>query len=583
MRFRRVVLLFGVCGVLASVGLAGAVSGNAAASPATGYIYWGNGSAIGRANLDGTGVNPSFISTGGSTVDGVAVDANSIYWIETNTSPASASIGRANLDGTGVNENFITLFFSGNRDVSNPGAITVDGSYVYWGTPDGAGIGRANLNGTGVDQSFISSTGEVEGLAVDGNYIYWSAPGSGAVGAIGRANLDGTSANASFITGLPLLAGVAVDANHVYWTSEGGSGELGYVPAVGRANLDGTGVNQSFISNPGWGSGFPYSSSGGLAVDGDAIFWGEDHSIGRGNIDGSCAASGLIPVQPEPSQAIAVTPGIANSPPVQRKYAVTYVANRATGGSAPVDGTSPYMCGSTVAVLGPGSLKRTGFVFNGWGSGPWGSGTGQYQPASTFSMPASNVTLYAEWARKLSAGKTTCNATFTGTGMAVTVPANGRCTLIPGTHVTGSITVHGGATLTANGVTIGGTLGPISTAYATVCGSRIGQGVNASRGSLALGGPGCAGNKITGNVLVQHDAGNVTVQGNKVTGNLTATLDTGPTDSIVGNTISGKLLVSYSGPPVEVSKNHAAKASCVGNKGQTGSGNVATGTNTCPH
>ena len=38
------------------------------------HIYWTTNSTIGRANLDGTGVNQSFI-TGATRPDGVAVDA----------------------------------------------------------------------------------------------------------------------------------------------------------------------------------------------------------------------------------------------------------------------------------------------------------------------------------------------------------------------------------------------------------------------------------------------------------------------------------------------------------------------------
>src|SRR5262249_4411359 len=58
------------------------------------HIYWANNSAftIGRANLDGTGVNQNFITDAGADVRSVAVDATSIYWAEYN-----GSIRRANL------------------------------------------------------------------------------------------------------------------------------------------------------------------------------------------------------------------------------------------------------------------------------------------------------------------------------------------------------------------------------------------------------------------------------------------------------------------------------------------------------
>jgi uncharacterized repeat protein (TIGR02543 family) len=566
MRFRRAVLLFGVFGVFASVGMSGAVPGSSAATPATGYLYWGHGSAIGRASLDGTGVNKSFISTGGSPV-GVAVDASYIYWMRINWSPDSASIGRANLDGTGVNQNFINLPFSNNRDASYPGAMTVDGSHIYWADPDGAGIGRASLNGTGVDLSFIGSVGEVSGLAVDGNYIYWSGPG----GAVGRANLNGTSVNKSFIT-VP-ADGVAVDGNYVYWTTDGHENGT---PRIGRANLDGAGVNPSFISGAGV-TGYPFGGSGGLAVDGDSIFWAGDSAIGRANIDGSC--QGAI-VSGIPS-TVAVTPGITTSPPV--KYAVTYSENGATGGSAPVDASSPYNCAATVTVRGPGTLTRPGFVFNGWDTTPgaFGGGFGSaYRPGRTFSMPASNVTLYAQWAKKLSAGTTFCNRTFTGTGGSVVVPAGSSCTLIPGTHVKNTIVVKANGVLQVRGVTIGGTL----TTYGNtrICGSKIGGGVVATGPAFWLGGPSCAGNHVSGDILVRNirQNGPVWVAQNTVTGSLTLKYIRG---SIVGNIVSGNLLVEYSGPPVDVRGNHAATARCVNNTGQTGSGNVAKSTNTCPH
>ena len=73
------------------------------ASRADAYIYWADpdSNAIGRANLDGTGANPSFITEADNPL-GVAVDGAHVYWANgTNT------IGRANLDGTGANQSFI--------------------------------------------------------------------------------------------------------------------------------------------------------------------------------------------------------------------------------------------------------------------------------------------------------------------------------------------------------------------------------------------------------------------------------------------------------------------------------------------
>src|SRR4051812_18859955 len=88
--------------------LAGALLtlGLAVAPGAEAHIYWGNynSGTFGTANLDGTGVNQSFIMAAPTaTPYGVAVDSTHVYWV--NYVPNS--IGRANLDGTGVDQNFI--------------------------------------------------------------------------------------------------------------------------------------------------------------------------------------------------------------------------------------------------------------------------------------------------------------------------------------------------------------------------------------------------------------------------------------------------------------------------------------------
>jgi virginiamycin B lyase len=61
------------------------------------YVYWTNynGDSSGRANLDGSDVNQSFI-TGATTPTAVAVHGKHIYWANLTT------IGRANLDGSDV-------------------------------------------------------------------------------------------------------------------------------------------------------------------------------------------------------------------------------------------------------------------------------------------------------------------------------------------------------------------------------------------------------------------------------------------------------------------------------------------------
>lgn len=76
------------------------------------------------------------------------------------------------------------------------------------------------------------------------------------------------------------------------------------------------------------------------------------------------------------------------------QYTVTYDANGGTGSQT--DPNSPYDFGSTVTVLGTGSITRTGYTFANWNTAPDGSGT-SYNPAATFTLGAANVALYAQW------------------------------------------------------------------------------------------------------------------------------------------------------------------------------------------
>jgi hypothetical protein len=81
---------------------------------------------------------------------------------------------------------------------------------------------------------------------------------------------------------------------------------------------------------------------------------------------------------------------------VEPTYIVTYDGNGNTGGTAPVDGSSPYNASSSVTILGnTGTLVQSGSAFDGWNTQSDGSGTA-YQPGDIFIINA-NTILYAVW------------------------------------------------------------------------------------------------------------------------------------------------------------------------------------------
>ena len=206
------------------------------------YIYWTDlpTGRIGRATLDGTNVNPNFITAAGLPT-AVAVNDRFIYWTDQIVPQA---IGRARIDGdpSSVNQSFIPV------PSTNIEGIAVDDKHIYWtqeGTPTTpAAIGRANLGGKAVDPNFITGSGRdgpYRGVAVDSKYVYWSNGSDvSGPGAISRANLDGSGVELGFITPAPDPIGVAVDATHIYWSNSPEDPDGTLRPALGRANLDGT-------------------------------------------------------------------------------------------------------------------------------------------------------------------------------------------------------------------------------------------------------------------------------------------------------------------------------------------------------
>jgi hypothetical protein len=223
---------------------------------AEGYIYWTDGGALGRADLDGTPDPGDEWLSGAGRGCGVAVDGSHVFWTS-----LAGTIGRADLDGSEVDPSFIVL----------PGGtacgVAVDASHVYWASHSSGKIGRAAIDGSSVEASWMSpGVGHGCGIAVDASRVYWATTSG-----VYSAPVGGGPATAiSTVTGEN--CGVAVNAAHVYWAS--GSGY------IERDVLDG-GPPTPIVRAP--------LGPCGVAVDASHVYWGNSasDSIGRANLDGS--------------------------------------------------------------------------------------------------------------------------------------------------------------------------------------------------------------------------------------------------------------------------------------------------------
>jgi hypothetical protein len=97
-----------------------------------------------------------------------------IYWANYGAAGKGGTIGRAKLNGTDANQSFIS-------GAAGPVGVTVHGAYLYWSNPSvqanspGTTIGRAKLNGTDVNQSFVTGADGAHSIVITGGYIYWDS------------------------------------------------------------------------------------------------------------------------------------------------------------------------------------------------------------------------------------------------------------------------------------------------------------------------------------------------------------------------------------------------------------------------
>jgi len=394
----------GRMGLIAALLLAGALLLAATRAEAGYILFKASDSQLGRANMDGTGVNVNVAGTMPSAISDIELTDTHMYFSRRATG-VNGGIFRANLDGTNPTQ----LVFN----VPNLETLAIDDQHIYYGTftaaaasgghpaHDADTIYRVDLGGqnrTPVAAGVIDPSG----LAVNDTHVYWTSAGLGRL--VGRARLDGGAEDST--VWIPISTGdatsganphgIAVNDTHIYWANYD-SGNAG--GSIGRATIGDVQaervVERNFIPV----GTAPNTGPRGVGLDSEHVYWGVYGTLGntmqygRANLDGTevahafITAPGAQPFNPRPT-AIAVD---------ERRSSDTTL--QCTPATIPADGSTT--CTASVTDLGGGTLTTpTGtisfFAFNASGAADNG----------VLSAPSCTLTESA-------LGLATCQVTFT--------------------------------------------------------------------------------------------------------------------------------------------------------------------------
>ncbi|MFJ7648880.1 S-layer homology domain-containing protein, partial [Lysinibacillus sp. NPDC097279] len=186
------------------------------------------------------------------------------------------------------------------------------------------------------------------------------------------------------LNGIPFVSGMAVDAE--------GSYVLVVTDNAGNTTTITFSIDKTAPFVSGVAEGGSYNSSKTITFnEGTATLNGIPFVSGMA-VDAE--GSYVLVVTDDAGNSITITFSINKTAPI--KYTVKYDGNGATGGQAPVN-SQTYENGHSVTVAdNTGNLVKTGFTFSGWNTKADGSGI-SYIANNTFTINASNITLYALW------------------------------------------------------------------------------------------------------------------------------------------------------------------------------------------
>lgn len=328
----------------------------------------GYGYVLNGGTLSGAGGGTRTIATVGT----IRVDAPSVIDLKDAAVGATANMN-LNFGGVISGTGALTLVATG----SGAGTLTLNGANTHTGgiavSSGTLALGTGGSLATGNSVAIAAgATFDVSALTASSATYTWTAASLRASGTSTAATLVGSSGGIINIDTKPIQltwsgASSGTDTTHPPLTVTGAELALYETPFTVVVPGTALGIGQYTLVNAA-------AISPGSSVHPVPLYTG-----------GNGVAAGLVGVVSISGSSVILT--------VSTAYTLTYDGNGNDGGAAPTDG--PFAIGSTVTVLGSGTLTRTGFTFAGWNTAADGSGAPRAE-GSTFTITA-NTTLYAQW------------------------------------------------------------------------------------------------------------------------------------------------------------------------------------------